>query len=168
MNHGDLDGFGRYGILDEDYDGCLCADCGWRGAHLGLHSYRAHGVSAAEYKQRHGLRRSRGLVASQTREALQVHATAQYPSRTKLQAKRDPVAASQARQQLALPVAAEAAAVRDQRMAQMARSARLGTVVVCEECGSEFCPLVGARRGRFCSRSCASRFNRRLGRRSRP
>lgn len=127
------------------------------GVHLGLHAYRAHGLTAAEYKQRHGLRRSRGLVAAATREAIRASATTQYPSRVKLRALRDPAAATQARLQLALPVAAEAAVERDQRMAQLARSARLGTVVVCAHCAAEFCPLTSARRRRFCSRSCASK-----------
>lgn len=160
---GDLDGHGRYGIVDEGPDGCLCAECGWRGAHLGVHAYRAHGLTAAEYKQRHGLRRSRGLVASATRDAIRANAEAQYPSRTKLHIMRNPAAATAARQRLALPVAAAAADERDRRMAELARSARLGTVVICGYCRVEFCPLASAKRRRFCSRSCASKYNRRSG-----
>lgn len=161
MRLGEPDGLGRYGVVDEDDDGLLCAECDWRGVHLGLHAYRAHGLTAAEYKQRHGLRRSRGLVAAPTRDRLIAHGVAQYPSRTKLQEVRDPAEASEARLRLGRPVAAEAAKRRDERMAALAQSSRLGTVVVCLQCSAEFCPLVSAKRRKFCSRSCASKHNRR-------
>jgi hypothetical protein len=160
MRLDDRDGHGRYGVVDEDDDGLLCSECGWRGRHLGLHAYRAHGLTAAQYKERHGLRRSKGLVADSIRVALRTRAVDQYPTRIAFQVARNPAQASRTRRQLARPVAAEAAASRDQRMAAMARSSRLGTVVVCGYCGCEFCPLVSARRRRFCSRSCASKFNR--------
>lgn len=161
MQVGDPDGYGHYGVLDVDEDGCLCVDCGWRGLHLGLHVFKAHGMRAAAYKQKHGLRRSRGLVAESTRRAQSANAAARYPTNLPLQESRDPAAASAARHRLGLEVAAEAADLRDRRMADIARASRLGIVVVCAECSSEFCPLASARRRRFCSRSCASRFNRR-------
>lgn len=161
MKVGDPDGHGQYGVLDEDEGGCLCAECGWRGVHLGLHAYRAHGLTAAEYKQRHGLRRSKGLVATGTRETLRLNAAIQYPTNVRMRALRDPDEATRARRRLALPLSAEAANERDRRIAALGRASRRGTVVVCTECGVEFCPLVGASRRRFCTRSCASKSNRR-------
>lgn len=60
---GDPDGFGRYGILDVDAEGRLiCHECGDSWLHLGTH-VRVHGVSAAAYRERHGLARTTRLVA---------------------------------------------------------------------------------------------------------
>lgn len=66
---GDPDGFGWYGRLEESDAGLTCHTCGWIGRHLGLHLWKAHGDSAEVYKERHGLLRLRGLVASPTRAA---------------------------------------------------------------------------------------------------
>lgn len=54
---GDQDGFGTFGVVDETADGLLCHECGRRFTHLGLHVYKAHEMSAAEYRQSHGLGR---------------------------------------------------------------------------------------------------------------
>ncbi len=56
------DGHGRFGMLDEDDEGLLCHECGHRFQHLGLHVWKAHGLTAREYRMAHGLLRSRGLV----------------------------------------------------------------------------------------------------------
>lgn len=66
MQVGDRDGFGRYGELDETDEGLLCHKCGGRFTHLGVHVYKAHGLTAAAYRQAHGLSR-RGLVTTPTR-----------------------------------------------------------------------------------------------------
>lgn len=159
MEHNDRDGYGRYGVVDENADGLLCHECGWRGTHLGLHAWRAHAITAAEYRVRHGLRRSKGLIATDLHEKMSEAAAERLPAA--LVEARDPQRASDVRRELNLPVSAEAAAERDRRMSKLGRSARKGTVVVCEEGAAEFCPLRGAARRRFCSRSCASRTTRR-------
>ena len=160
MRYGEIDGFGHHGILDEDATGLLCHDCGWRGTHLGLHSWKAHGITAAAYRDRHGLRRTKGLVAADLHEKMSTGAAERLPAA--LVRARDPQRARAARLAQNRPVSAEAAADRDRRMAQLGRSTRKGTVIVCEECAVEFCPLLGAARRRFCSRSCASTATRRL------
>ena len=161
---GERDGFGRYGVLDETDDGLVCAACGWTGAHLGLHAYRAHGMTADAYRARYGLLRSRGLVASNIREKIQANGRAGMPFRAAFVARRDPAAATRERLRIGRQATAEEAAGRDARMALIGRRSRIETVVVCEWCGVEFCPL-GSKRRRFCSRSCASQHTRQAGRR---
>ena len=159
LSVGDRDGFGRYGVLDETDDGLVCAACGWTGAHLGLHAYRAHGMTADVNRARYGLLRGRGLVASSIREKIRANGRAGMTSRAAFVARRDPVAATRARLRTRRQATAEEAAGRDARMSSIGRRGRIETVVVCEWCGVEFCPLVDKRR-RFCSRSCASRHTR--------
>jgi hypothetical protein len=156
---GERDGFGRHGVLDETDDGLLCAECGWTGAHLGLHVYRAHGMTADAYRARYGLLRSRGLVASNIREKIQANGRVGMPSRAAFVARRDPAAATRERLRMGRPATAEEAAGRDARMSLVGRRGRIETVIACEWCGVEFCPL-GTKRRRFCSRSCASRHTR--------
>lgn len=157
---GDVDGFGRYGILEETPDGLLCHDCGWVGAHLGLHAYRAHGERADAYKSRHGLLRSRGLVAAPVRSTIQANARAGLAGRSTFVTNRDPAAATAARLRQGLPASPQEVASRDARMSAVGRRGRLGTVVRCAWCGIQFCPLFSAKRRRFCSKSCASRATR--------
>lgn len=68
MQVGDVDGFGRYGILEETSDRLLlCVLCGSAFARLGLHIARGHGGTAAVYRLEHGLSRSRGLISADIR-----------------------------------------------------------------------------------------------------
>lgn len=160
---GDVDGYGEYGVLDEDGDGLLCHDCGHRFTHLGLHVWRAHGVTADEYREVHGLGR-RGLVVSETRARLAENARTALPSKHAFLERRDPARATQARLDTGTvhsPAGLEA--MRQTRVEQN-RQRRLRTVVVCCWCEVEFCPLKGAKRRRFCSRSCASKHTRSRGR----
>jgi len=61
-------GRGRYGILDETEDGRLvCHECGRGVAHLSSH-VRVHGLTAREYRQRHGLPSSLPLVSLDVHE----------------------------------------------------------------------------------------------------
>ena len=157
---GDPDGHGRYGILDEDPDGLLCAHCGTRHRHLGLHVWKAHGLTAAQYRETHGLLRSRGLVAQDLRLVMATNAGAHYGENAGLARSRDPARASAARLARKMPASAQEAEGRDRRMAEVGRSARRATVVLCQGCGVAFCPLVDVARRRFCTRSCASRHTR--------
>lgn len=159
MQVGDEDGHGRYGVLDEDADGLLCHECGRRFTHLGLHVYKAHGLTAKEYRAEHGLGR-RGLVAEATRLTIADNARERLPRNSLFVQRRDPARAAAAR--LAAGSVFSPAGLEAMRRASTGQGARqrLGTVVACEQCGLEFCPLTGAKRRRFCSRSCASKYNR--------
>lgn len=159
MRVGDEDGHGRYGVLDEDAEGLLCHECGRRFTHLGLHVYKAHGMTAREYRAAHGLGR-RGLVAEATRQAITDNARASFARKGSFVQRRDPLKAAAAR--LAAGSVISPAGLEAMRQASASRRGkqRLGTVVVCAQCGVEFCPLTGAKRRRFCSRSCASKYNR--------
>src|SRR5690606_8832205 len=96
MQVGDEDGHGWYGVLDEDADGLLCHECGRRFAHLGLHVYKAHGLTAKEYRAAHGLGR-RGLIAETTRRAIADNARERLPHKSLFVQKRDPARATAAR-----------------------------------------------------------------------
>lgn len=159
MRVGDEDGHGRYGVLDEDADGLLCHECGRRFSHLGLHVYKAHGLTAEEYRKVHGLGR-RGLVAEPIRQSIADNAREQLPRKTLFVEKRDPARATAAR--VAAGNVLSPAGLEAMRQASTGQGARQrsGTVVACQQCGVEFCPLRGAKRRRFCSRSCASKYNR--------
>lgn len=144
MQVGDEDGHGRYGVLDEDADGLLCHECGHRFSHLGLHAYKAHGLTAKEYRSAHGLGR-RGLVAEPTRRTLADNARQRFPVNSLFVQKRDPARAAAAR--LAAGSVFSPAGLEAMRRASTGQGARqrLGIVVACERCGLEFCPLKGAR-----------------------
>lgn len=156
MDVGAPDGHGQYGVLDEDADGLLCHECGRRFTHLGLHVWKGHGVTAAEYRNDHGLARTRGLVASSTRETIRDNARRTFVGKSRFLANRDPMAASEARLTAKIGMSPEGLAASRSTPGR----GRLGTVVVCEWCQAVFCPLRGARRRRFCSKSCASRATR--------
>lgn len=153
VNIDDPDGHGHYVVLDANSDGLLCHQCGRRFAHLGLHAWKGHGITAAEYRVEHGLARSRGLVASETRDVLTDNARRSFAAKKKFVTNRDPAAATAARLSTSAGMSPAGLAASRAQPGQ----GRLGTVVVCEWCKSRFCPLTSARRRRFCSKSCASR-----------
>lgn len=157
MNLGEQDGHGRFGVLDEDKDGLLCHECGRRFTHLGLHAWRGHGLTADEYRKAHGLSRSRGLIASATRQVIAANARRSFGGKSQFIAVRDPTAARAARKASGAGMSPAGLAASRARPGQ----GRKGIVVVCAQCGCAFCPLTGASRRRFCSRSCASRAARR-------
>lgn len=153
---GDVDGWGQFGVLDETDEGLLCHRCGQRYTHLGLHAWRGHGITADTYREAHGLARSRGLVATPTREVIADNARERLSAKDAFLAARSPAEASSIPRNIS-PQGREA--VRATNRASRGRG-RIGTVVECEQCGSLFCPLAGARRRRFCTRSCASIYGR--------
>jgi len=164
---GDSDGFGYYGLLEETGEGLLCHECGRAYEHLGLHVWRGHGMTAAQYREAHGLQRGRGLVAKELRSRIQTAAAARMttPAGEAFKAARDPQAAQAVRLREPRPWRA---AQRDSHRKGRTGTGRLGTEVVCGECGAVFCPLRSARRRRFCTRSCASRYNRRIASQTSP
>lgn len=159
MDVGAPDGYGRFAVIDEQTDGLLCHECRRRFTHLGLHVYKAHGISANEYRTAHGLGR-RGLVGSPTRDTIANNARATLAGKTRFLARRNPAAATAAALALRAQVSpAGLEAIRAQGRSRRGRQ-RIGTVVTCEWCGAQFCPLHSARRRRFCTRSCAARATR--------
>ena len=65
--YGSPDGHGRYGILDRDDDRRpICHECGRAFEHLATH-VRVHRISAAEYRERHGLSPGLTLVGDASR-----------------------------------------------------------------------------------------------------
>lgn len=158
---GQPDGHGRDGMVYETADGLLCHDCGRRFTHLGLHVFKAHDLTAAEYRRAHGLSH-RGLVTKETAQTTAGNVRRTMRSRERFIQARDPAAGSAAQRRG--PDAISPAGPEAIRQAGRVRRGRYrsGTVVTCEWCGVDFCPLVAAARRRFCSRPCAARNNRRL------
>jgi len=156
---GSPDGVGWYGVLTETPAGLLCHECGWEGTHLGLHAYKSHGLRAIDYKRRHGLRLSQGLIVAAVRQRMsQIRTENPNPY---LAAARDPAAATAARLAQGSPISPAGDAARTVNLDRTREQRRHGHVIECAECGNAFCPLTNAARRRFCSRSCASRHNRR-------
>lgn len=156
---GEADGFGWFGVLTETPTGLLCAVCGWTGKHLGLHAYKSHGLTARQYREDHGLKFSQGLVVAATRERMARNGR-ERPNPALAQA-RDPVRASAIRVAQGSRISPAGEATRAGNIAQAAGERRRGQVVTCQGCEVQFCPLSSATRRRFCSRSCANRYNRR-------
>jgi ROS/MUCR transcriptional regulator protein. len=65
MRVGDPDGHGHYAQLDRDTDGLLiCHECGRPCAQLATHARLAHGITAAQYREAHGLGMRTRLVSA--------------------------------------------------------------------------------------------------------
>lgn len=96
---GSPSGHGRYGLLDVDGGRVLCHECGGWYRSVGSHVTRAHGITAREYKITHGLPLGTALVAPDLSELHSNRASARVGGENwkRLEAKRDPTAASHAR-----------------------------------------------------------------------
>lgn len=154
-------GSGSSGYSRRPRKGSFATSAAGAYAHLGLHTAKAHDLSAAGYRIKHGLRRSTGLVAETTRAKLTANATRNYANNGPLAASRDLTKANAARLAAARSASAEEAAQRDARLSAMPRAPHARRVVTCERCGVQFCPITSniATR-RFCGRSCANTHNR--------
>lgn len=99
MQPGDKDGYGRYGYLDTIDGKVLCHECGGVYASVGVHVGRAHGMTADEYREAHGLPQRVKLISPSTKAALSKHSTERVGSEAweRLIEKRDPTAASHSR-----------------------------------------------------------------------
>jgi len=91
---GDRDGHGRWAQLDvsEDGESLLCHECGqWKRA-LGTHAWYRHGITAAQYRRRHGFSSGQSLAspASQGRFAAMPQAQEGSTGRRALETHRDP------------------------------------------------------------------------------
>ena len=99
MKPGDKDGYGRYGYLDGDDERVTCHECGKMCASVAAHANLAHGMSANEYRQAHGLPQRVALVAPRMSRRMSKSAKSRVGSEgwERMVAKRDPTAASHAR-----------------------------------------------------------------------
>ncbi|MBK7822804.1 MAG: MucR family transcriptional regulator [Tessaracoccus sp.] len=60
-------GVGRYGVLDRDDDGRpVCHECGRAFEQLATHTRTAHGLTAARYREKHGLSTRTRLIGTAT------------------------------------------------------------------------------------------------------
>lgn len=137
---GDRDGHGRWAQLDvsEDGESLLCHECGvWKRA-LGTHAWYAHGITAAEYRQRHGLSTGQSLASPATRQRFAEMPQSQPGStgRRALETHRDPDRAraamtseGQHRPQLAASRAQTASRVRQGRQLTRAELGALNQAV---------------------------------------
>jgi hypothetical protein len=90
-------GAGVYGRVEETPDGRLvCHECGGAYMSLAAHILRAHGMSAAEYREVYEIPRTTRLVASRIRERAGARAS-RSANLERLAAARDPQAAADAR-----------------------------------------------------------------------
>jgi len=149
---GDPDGYGLYGILDRGQDSVACHECPERFASLGAHTILAHGETAAQYRQAHGLPRtmpltSISLSAQRSQESSARVGSSQWK---KFEKARDPLAASLSRD----PASFTSPSSQADRSALMRevnhnRSGQ-GHVKTCPVCGAEY-----RGRNRTCSSECA-------------
>lgn len=90
-------GAGVYGRIEADEEGRLiCHECGKACLSLAAHIVRAHGMSAAEYREVYELPRTVKLVAASVRECIGRHAV-NPENIARLVAVRDPESAASAR-----------------------------------------------------------------------
>ena len=101
---GDPSGHGRYGVLDTDGRRLMCHECGGWYRSVGSHVTRSHGMTARDYKIRHGLPLGTALVAPDLSELHSSNAAGRVGGAgwQRLEAKRDPSAAAAARDEEAL------------------------------------------------------------------
>jgi len=90
MRVGEVDGHGRYGMVDDDGHtlGC-CHHCDRRVRNLGLHC-RVHGHTAVSYRRAHGLSTGQRLIPADLAEQLGRLARSHPNGLTALAAHRDP------------------------------------------------------------------------------
>lgn len=96
---GDPAGHGEYGRMTRQQDSALCHECGGWYASVATHARAAHGLSADEYRRQFGLARRQPLVSLGMSAAASAHSRTQIGSVgwQRLEARRDPVAASRTR-----------------------------------------------------------------------
>ena len=103
MQVGDKDGHGRYGIIDGDDERILCHECGRMYKSLAAHVAITHEMTADEYREKHGIPQKIPLVSPEVSAKQSKKAKARVGSEgwKKFEAKRDPTAASHARDEAA-------------------------------------------------------------------
>ncbi|WP_433358705.1 MucR family transcriptional regulator [Streptosporangium sp. CA-115845] len=91
LAYGDPDGYATYGQLTYTDDGerVICHECGEAKRALGTHAWYAHQITAAQYRERHGLSVGRGLAAPVTAEKFSANGKRE-PALRALASSRDP------------------------------------------------------------------------------
>lgn len=99
MRVGEKDGFGRYGYLDGDAERIICHECGSRYKSVASHAQRTHQMTADEYRIAHGIPQTTSLIAPSLKQTFSGLATSRIGSEgwERMVSKRDPTAASHAR-----------------------------------------------------------------------
>lgn len=152
---GEPDGHGRFGYLDGD-DRLLCHECGRSYVGLAAHVAGAHEMSADEYRAAHGLARGTTLLGAEARERMSANASSRLgsPAWERFEQRRDPTAASHARERPGVDAGAAAAAARPARARANGVASRKARVWTCPVCGAQWCLLSGKKRHRFCGPDC--------------
>lgn len=152
---GSPSGHGQWGVLDDDGETVLCHECGERLRRLGWHVGRTHGITVRDYKLKHGLPLSRGLLPAQDRERAAEASRSKVGSAAwaRLEEARDPTAASHARDEHAMR-STWAAAERAHRATELGRASRRTVVRSCPICAAQWCPLPGGYHLKTCSPEC--------------
>lgn len=103
MQVGDPDGYGQYGIIDGDGKRILCHECGRTYKSLAAHAQMAHQMTAEDYRAAHGIPKRIPLVSPEVSDAKSEKSKSQVGSEgwKRLEAKRDPTAASRSRDKTA-------------------------------------------------------------------
>ncbi|MEV7930474.1 MucR family transcriptional regulator [Kitasatospora sp. NPDC088779] len=152
---GQIDGHGQYGIFDDDGSTVLCHECGRRLKGLAFHVNRAHGMSAAQYREAHGLARGLALISADLRDTRSELSRSRIgtPAWNRFEAARDPAAAAAARD--LSNFSAQVRLGRAQQSRANGRTARQAKVRTCPHCGAQWCPLPGGYNLKTCrSKEC--------------
>ncbi|MFF7249946.1 MucR family transcriptional regulator [Embleya sp. NPDC008237] len=143
------DGYGVYGVLDDDGETLLCHECGVRAAALHRHASFVHAMTAEQYRTAHGLRRTQPLVSTAVRNKQRAAALRRMERNpagwARLEAARDPWAAVDARtpEELRGNAASHAG-----RLAHPGPAAKPLKARVCVRCGTTWTPPTPAQRRR--------------------
>lgn len=151
---GSIDGYGLYGVLDEDEEGLLCHECGGRYRSLGSHVAIGHGMSATDYKDRHGLPRGTALITRALRETHSQHARDRLDGEgwRALEDARDPTMASHSRDRGAFMTAGVLGKAGTARENLKKSPGRVAVPRTCAVCGTAF---TGRKGSVYCSDLCS-------------
>lgn len=151
---GSSSGYGRYGILEDDGERVMCHECGRWLRGVGGHLKPAHQMTAAEYRQRHGLPRGLALESSVVRARRSELASARVggPAWRRFEDARDPAAAAAGRDADAM--ASTITHRRPDLAVENGRRGRRPRVVTCACCATTWCPLPFGYSRVVCSPQC--------------
>jgi len=144
-----------------------CAECGLYYRALGAHVARVHEMTARDYKLAHGLPLRRSLLSEGDRQARSAQSRQRVGSAgwQRLEAARDPAAASASRDPHIIARAAELRDHQASTLREAARARQHARVYSCVICGAQWCQIPGRRGPRVL---CGAEVCRREhGRRSR-
>lgn len=159
---GSPSGWGRYGILESSADGqwVMCHECGDWFRSVGAHLARTGERQVREYRRAHGLPSGLGLVAPEQAAAASTRALDRVGSEQwrRLEAKRDPLAASNARTVESFTVRGSQVLERRVRGRSNGRRVLGQREFLCPVCGAYWCAVAGARQPMTCSPDCWRRL----------